>query len=201
MASVRTTGLTITRRRRLRVRRFKEIPSKAPSAVRSSRTSFSFYDYAGRRDAESQSVSRTVPLANMGQGIMNYQYCTDATCSSTQNASLTTSQLQQVYSATGINPTAIATFAAVSAKYPANDVTSGDQVNTGGFRFNAPTPVHLNSHVAKFDFNPTSKQNAFVRLQVQDDHQTLPQWLPGSISPQVWEHSWGLAVGHTGRSQ
>jgi Carboxypeptidase regulatory-like domain/TonB dependent receptor len=158
---------------------------------------FFFYDYAGRRDAESQSVSRTVPLANMGQGIMNYQYCTDAACSSTQNASLTTSQLQQVYSAAGINPAAIATFAAVSAKYPANDVTSGDQVNTGGFRFNAPTPVHLNAQVAKFDFNPTSRQNAFVRLQVQDDHQTLPQWLPGTISPLVWEHSWGLALGHT----
>lgn len=158
---------------------------------------FFFYDYAGRRDAESQSVSRTVPLRNMGQGIMNYQYCVDAACSSTQQAQLTTSQLQQAYSATGINPVAISTFAAVAAKYPANDVTSGDQVNTGGFRFNAPTPVHLNGNVAKFDFNPTGKQSAFVRFQVQDDHQTLPQWLPGTISPQVWEHSWGLALGHT----
>lgn len=158
---------------------------------------FFFYDYAGRRDAESQSVSRFVPLANMGQGIMNYQYCTDAACSSTQQAPLTTSQLQQIYSATGINPVAISTFAEVAAKYPANDTTSGDQVNTGGFRFNASTPVHLNTHVAKFDFNPTSRQNAFVRLQVQQDHQGLPQWLPGTISPQVWEHSWGLAVGDT----
>ena len=158
---------------------------------------FFFYDYAGRRDAESQSVSRTVPLVNMGQGLMNYQYCTDAACSSTQQASLTTSQLQQVYSATGINPVAVSTFAAVAAKYPANDTTTGDLVNTGGFRFNAPTPVHLNGNVAKFDFNPTARQSAFVRFQIQDDHQTLPQWLPGTISPQVWEHSWGLAVGHT----
>jgi hypothetical protein len=45
--------------------------------------------------------------------------------------------------------------------------------------------------------NPTNKQTAFVRLQVQQDHQTLPQWLPGAVSRQVWEHSWGLAAGHT----
>jgi len=159
---------------------------------------FFFYDYAGRRDAESQSVARTVPLANMGQGVMNYQYCVDAACSSTAQASLTTSQLDSIYSATnGTNPAAISTFAAVAAKYPANDNTTGDQVNTGGFRFNAPTPVRLNAHVAKFDFDPTTRQNAFVRLQLQDDHQTLPQWLPGTISPVVWEHSWGLAAGHT----
>jgi hypothetical protein len=158
---------------------------------------FFFYDYAGRRDARSESVAETVPLANMGQGIMNYQYCVDAACSSTAQASLTTAQLTQAYIATGINPTAISTFAAAAAKYPANDVTTGDQVNTGGFRFNAPTPIRLNTHVAKFDFNPTGRQTAFVRLQVQQDHQTLAQWLPGTISPQVWEHSWGLAVGDT----
>jgi carboxypeptidase family protein len=158
---------------------------------------FFFYDYAGRRDAESQSVAREVPLANMGQGIMNYQYCVDAACSSTAQASLSLSQLQQAFPATGINAAAISTFAAVAAKYPANDTTTGDQVNTGGFRFNAPTPVHLNSHLIRFDANPTSKQSAFVRLQLQSDHQTLPQWLPGVTAPLVWEHSWGLAVGHT----
>ena len=158
---------------------------------------FFFYDYAGRRDAESESVARTVPLANMGQGIMNYQYCVDAACSSTAQASLTLNQLQQVFPATGINAAAISTFASVATQYPANDVTTGDQVNTGGFRFNAPTPIHLNAHVARFDFNPTARQTTFVRLQVQDDHQTLAQWLPGSISPVVWEHSWGLAAGHT----
>jgi len=158
---------------------------------------FFFYDYAGRRDAESQSVARTVPLANMGQGVMNYQYCVDAGCSSTAQASLTGAQLTQMFSSTGINAAAISTFASVSAKYPANDTTTGDQVNTGGFRFNAPTPIHLNTHLIRLDTNLTNKQSAFVRLQLQDDHQTLPQWLPGAVSPQVWEHSWGAAVGHT----
>src|SRR5215469_7653817 len=137
---------------------------------------FFFYDYAGRRDAESQSVARTVPLASMGQGVMNYQYCVDAACSSTAQASLTSAQLTHAFPATGINAAAISTFSAVAAKYPANDTTTGDQVNTGGFRFNAPTPTHLNSHLIRFDGNLTNKQNAFVRLQLQNDHQTLPQW-------------------------
>src|SRR5215469_4090526 len=158
---------------------------------------FFFYDYSGRRDSFSTSEARTVPLANMGQGIMNYQYCVDAACSGIQQASLTSTQLGQIYTASGINPTAISTFATVAAKYPSNDVTTGDQVNTGGFRFNAPTPIHLNAHTVRLDFNPTGKQTLFARWQVQNDHQTLPQWLPGTPSRLVWEHSWGLAVGHT----
>src|SRR5262249_49067673 len=57
--------------------------------------------------------------------------------------------------------------------------------------FAAPTPIKLNSHVVKFDFNLTNNQMAFVRLNVIHDHQTLPQYLPGAISPQVWNHPRG----------
>ena len=158
---------------------------------------FFFYDYSGRRDASSQSVSRLVPLASLGQGTINYQYCTDSSCSATQAASLNLAQNQQVYSDAGINSAAMAALADAAAKFPNNDTTTGDQINVGGFRFNAPTPIRLNSHTAKLDFNLTNNQTAFVRLQVQQDHQTLPQWLPGTISPSVWAHSWGLAAGHT----
>jgi hypothetical protein len=158
---------------------------------------FFFYDYAGRHDASSQSESRIVPLATLGQGIINYQYCANSSCSTVQQASLDLSQNQQVYSAAGINPTALSALAAASAKYPNNDLTTGDQINTGGFRFNAPTPTRLNSHVAKLDFNLTNNQTAFVRANVIYDHQTLPQWLPDTTSPLVWSHPWGLAAGHT----
>jgi Carboxypeptidase regulatory-like domain len=156
---------------------------------------FFFYDYAGRHDASSQSVARTVPLPTLGQGIINYQYCANPSCNSI--ASLNLAQNQSAYSATGINATALAALAAASAQFPNNDVTTGDQINTGGFRFNAPTPTRLNSHVAKLDFNLTSTQTAFIRANVIYDHQTLPQWLPGTPSPLVWSHPWGLAVGHT----
>jgi hypothetical protein len=158
---------------------------------------FFFYDYAGRRDATAQGETRIVPLASLGQGIINYAYCTNAACNTTAKASLNLAQNQQAYAAAGINPAALAALAAAAAKYPANDTTQGDQLNTGGFRFNATTPVKLNSHVARFDYTLTHNQTLFVRLNAIYDTQILPQWLPGTPSPQVWSHPRGLAAGHT----
>jgi hypothetical protein len=158
---------------------------------------FFFYDYAGRRDASGTSVVQVVPLPSLGQGILNYAYCTNAACSSTATASLTLAQSQQAYNQAGINPLALTALTAAAAQYPANDTTQGDGLNTGGFRFNAATPTILNSHVAKLDFNLTSNQTAFVRTNVIYDHQTLAQYLPGAPPRLVWNHPWGLAAGHT----
>jgi hypothetical protein len=159
---------------------------------------FFFYSYEGRHDASAQSTATFVPLPSLGQGIINYQYCTDPSCATVNTASLTVSPANPgPYSTAGINQAALDVLAQAAAKYPANDVTQGDQLNTSGFRFNALTPTKLNSHVAKFDFNLTKNQTAFARLNVIYDHQTLPQWLPDSASPIVWSHPWGLAAGHT----
>ena len=158
---------------------------------------FFFYSYEGRRDATSTGVTRTVPLANLGKGIINYTYCTDASCNTTPQASLNLSQNQAAFSAAGINPAALAALAAAAAKYPANDTTVGDQLNTGGFRFNAPTPVKLNSHIARFDYTVSSNQNLFVRLNYISDTQVEAQYFPDTPSPQIWSHPKGLAVGHT----
>jgi hypothetical protein len=157
---------------------------------------FFFYNYEGRRDAQAEGETRIVPLASLGKGIINYTYCTNAACNTKPQASLSLAQLQQAYSSTGINQTALTALADAAAKYPANDTTVGDQLNTGGFRFNAPTPIKLNSHVAKFDYALNSKQNLFARLNVIYDHQVLPQWLPGTATPLVWSHPRGVAVGH-----
>src|SRR6267154_2358021 len=158
---------------------------------------FFFYSYEGRRDATSTSVSRTVPLASLGQGVINYTYCPDAACNNPLPASLNLSQNQQAYADTGINQVALDALAAAAAKYPANDTSVGDQLNTSGFRFNAPTPVKLNSHVARFDYTLNSKQNIFVRLNAIYDKQVLAQRFPDTFSPEVWSHPRGIAVGHT----
>lgn len=158
---------------------------------------FFFYDYAGRRDATAQGETRIVPLASLGQGIINYTYCPDAACNTPQKASLSATQTQQAYQAAGIDQAALAALAAAAAKYPVNDTTQGDQLNTSGFRFNATTPIKLNSHVARFDYTLTRNQALFVRLNAIYDKQILPQWLPGTPSPQVWSHPRGLAAGHS----
>jgi carboxypeptidase family protein len=158
---------------------------------------FFFYSYEARRDATAQAVTTVVPLANLGQGTINYLYCTDSSCNTELPASLDLAGNTNAYSETGINPAALQVLADAAAKYPANDTSQGDGLNTGGFRFNAPTPVKLNSHVAKLDFNLTSHQTAFLRANVIYDHQTLPRWLPDAPSPSVWSHPMGLAGGHT----
>jgi hypothetical protein len=158
---------------------------------------FFFYSYESRHDASGRGVTQVVPLASLGQGIINYSYCPDTACASPQTASLDLTQNQQVYNAAGLNPVALKALADAAALYPANDSSQGDGLNTGGFRFNSPTPIRLNSHVAKLDFNLNSRQTAFVRANVIYDHQTLPKWLPAAPSPLVWNHPWGLAAGHT----
>src|SRR5215469_6620755 len=61
---------------------------------------FFFYDYAGRRDASAQSVVQVVPLPSLGQGTINYTYCTasdpvtGACTGSIQQASLNLAQNQ-----------------------------------------------------------------------------------------------------------
>ena len=161
---------------------------------------FFFYSYEGRRDATARPVTTVVPLdrspdpndpLTLGDGTVHYAY------GDGQIGSLDLAQLQAVYPNAGINPAALAVFAQAESKYKANDTSQGDQLNTGGFRFNSPTPVKLNSHVAKLDFNLTSHQTAFLRANVIYDHQTLPSWLPDSTPPLVWSHPWGAAAGHT----
>lgn len=167
---------------------------------------FFFYDYAGRRDASGTSVVQVVPLPSLGQGLLNYTYCTQtdpitgACTGSVQQATVpvtATASSPGPYSQAGINQAALDALAAAAAQFPANDTTQGDGLNTGGFRFNAATPTILNSHVAKLDFNLTNNQTAFVRTNVIYDHQTLAEYLPGASPRLVWSHPWGLAAGHT----
>ena len=157
---------------------------------------FFFYSYEGRRDATDQAVTEVVPQASLGQGNLNYEYCVDPDCNNTATSSLSLSQVQQVYSDAGINPAALSALADASSRYPVNDTSVGDGLNTGGFRFNSPTPVRLNSNVARLDYNLTGTQSLFLRVNVIRDQQALPQAFPDTVSPQVWNHPRGLAVGH-----
>lgn len=160
---------------------------------------FFFYSYEGRRDAAETPAVRVVPLPSMGQGSLRY------VDTSGKVQTLTLAQLQGpdgVFPQAGINPAAVAALADAARKYPANDFTVGDSVfgslrNTAGFRFNSRTPVNLNSHVAKLDWNMTSKQTAYVRINNIYDHTTFPSQFPDTPSPMLWSHPWGLVASHT----
>jgi hypothetical protein len=166
---------------------------------------FFFYSYEGRRDKSDTSITSLVPLAGLGQGqlIVNAQRCTNqpsgsATCEAPQDFTLTTSQLDNAWSVVHTNPIAISTLAAAAARYPSNDNTIGDGIMTGGFRFNAATPVNLNSNFARVDWTINSKMSAFVRVNTYydlDGTVLLPAF-PDTPSPSLWAHPWGILASH-----
>lgn len=158
---------------------------------------FFFYSYEGRRDASQQTAVRVVPLPSLGLGQVRYVNPSGGV------TTLSPADIKSIFPATGgINPVATAALAQAAAKYRANDFTVGDSrvdrlLNTAGFRFNAPTPVRLNSHSIRLDYNLTSKQVLFLRGNVIYDFiGGIPQF-PDTPTPDTWSHPWGFVVGHT----
>ena len=149
-----------------------------------------------------------VPLASLGQGIVRY-YTADGSSgvgcpagTPSGVACLNATQINNYYIAAngvtpGINPIAVSALAAAAAKYKSN-APGGDGLNTGGFAFNAKTPLRHNTYTTRFDYKLSATQDIFARLQAQSDHDTvgLPA-LPDTPGLQLWSHPSGIAVGHT----
>ncbi len=152
---------------------------------------FFFYSFEGDRITQSSSILQNVPLASLGRGEVRYRNASNGI------TTLTTAQLNTIFPAVGINPVAVNALAAAAAKYPANDFTIGDGLNTAGYRFSAPVPVKRNSHAAKFDFNINSKQQAFVRVNVIYDLIARERQFPDTAAPNIWSHPVSVAGGHT----
>lgn len=152
---------------------------------------FFFYNYEGRRDAAEQSVLRTVPLPSLGRGEVRF-INTSGTLTT-----LTAADINRLFPAVGVNPAGLAVLAEAARKYPANDPSGGDGLNTSGFRFNASRPVRLNTNTAKLDFNLTDNQSIFIRGNYQQDHFAGAPQFPDTPSPDFWSHPVGAAVGHT----
>ncbi len=158
---------------------------------------FFFYSYEGQREKRDASVVRTVPLASLGAGQLKFFGAAPGDPAGTNRLiTLNLNQLNNIYSQVGINPAALAVFANAASKYPANDPTVGDGLNTGGFRFNAPTTDNDNTHIARFDYNITDSQTLFFRGNYQHDLNELTQFFPDTPSRSLWEHPYGFVAGH-----
>jgi hypothetical protein len=181
-----------------------------------------FFNYEGFREATGTSVVREVPLPTLGQGIVRYRSdsgASDVGCPPGTPAGvicLTPAEINAGYInangvSPGINPSALAVLAGAAARYPANDTTVGDGLNTGGFRFNARTPTELNTYISRLDFNLTDRQTLFVRANYQNDLVTravygdsdcsdasdIIQCFPDTPPLTIWNHPKGIAFGHT----
>ena len=174
---------------------------------------FFFFNYEGRRDASQDQELRIVPLDNVRNGQLNY-INSNAGCDASatlQSAPqcISTTPLTGANSLQALDPaglglnTVLQQF--VNGRYrSANDLTAGDGINTGGFRFNAPFALGNNTYVARVDFNLTSKQRLFGRFNIvrsaqTDDINSVPAQFPGDPAPaaQITDRDYSFAIGHT----
>ena len=152
---------------------------------------FFFYSYEARRDQSERTVVSRVPTASLGRGEIRYLNPSGGI------TTITSADLATIFPAMGgANPLAVAALAEAARKYPANDNTIGDGLNTAGFRFNAPIRVNLNAHVARFDYNLSSKQQLNLRLQIQQDLFGGSRLFPDTPPQDTWSHPWGFVLGH-----
>jgi carboxypeptidase family protein len=83
---------------------------------------------------------------------------------------------------------------------PANPAPAGDGVNTIGYTFASPNPLHQNTNILKLDYNITKNGNhrVFVRGNYQDDHQADVLQYPGSAPTQLETNgNRGIAASYT----
>ena len=152
---------------------------------------FLFGNYEGRHDSREDSTVQRVPAQSLRDGQLKYLR-TDRT-----TATLTPDDVKTRVDplGTGANAAALA----VLRSYPLpNDSSTGDGLNTSGFRFNAPVRLHWQSYMTKFDaiLDKASKHTLFVRGNLQDDNENeIPQFPGQPPNNTSLDNSRGLAVG------
>lgn len=158
---------------------------------------FFFYNYEGLREAKSVPVTRLVPSPSLAAGQIRFLDATGVlrTIGTAQINTFTLGGLPVV----DVNPAAVGLFASNASRYPMNYPPGGDGLNTGGFRFNAPVPVELNAHTARFDWNVTSDQKHQIsfRGNYQQDIIGAAPFFPDTPPTATWSHPYGFVATHT----
>jgi len=153
---------------------------------------FIFGSYEGRRDASQANAVRIVPTADYRLGTFTYI-----------RKDGTTGKLSPSQIAASADPLHIGPNAAILKylqQFPnPNDTSVGDGLNTTGYRFNSGAPLRYNTYIAKIDYSLNSRNQLFVRGNLQNDHSTdsIPQF-PGQPDASAHlENAKGIAVGDT----
>jgi len=175
---------------------------------------FFFFDFEGRRDASAVSNTRTVPLDHVRQGQVGYirsgldngglpcnfqaRLTTKPECIVFQTAAQSAALDPR---GTGVNA-ALLTF--VTGRYPqAIDLSLGDGVNTGGFRFNSPVKRQDNTYTTRVDWKPLTSHQLFSRFNFARRRQTdtvnsVAAQFPGDPeTAQIVVQDYAWVAGHT----
>jgi len=190
---------------------------------------FLFLNYEGYRDAEAVSAVRTVPTAAMRDGVIQY-LCplkSDGTLDTTTCPGNTVSGLTSGSSYTapagyfalspakiaqidtlvpgnpakpGPNPAVLTYMKNTYGPFAVNDQTTGDLLNTAGYRFRAPTHTTKNWYIAKLDYNITSdsKHRLSVSGALANENNAGAPFLPGGPPEHdIVNYNKGLIAGYS----
>ncbi|MBV9762314.1 MAG: carboxypeptidase regulatory-like domain-containing protein [Acidobacteriaceae bacterium] len=160
---------------------------------------FYFINYEGYRDVEDVSALRTVPSATLRDGIMQY-VCQDPTqCPGGAVTGLSGKQYSYASGIMALSPQQLtamdsgslgphgpdpAVINYMNTVYPLpNDFTTGDLLNSAGYRFRAPTTTDKNWYIAKLDYNITAdgRHRLSVSGALSNEADAGAPFLPGSL--------------------
>lgn len=169
---------------------------------------FFFFDFDDSRIIRSASISSTVPLDSYRNGNIGYILKTATSggaCSFTSRRNTTPQCIGTLTPAQaaaldpkhiGISPT-LSTF--INQRYPhVNDLTGGDGINTGSFRFTTPTPSFETIYVGKLDYKLSNTMRAFARVSIdRADATQSPIRFPGDpVTNPFVDRSYSYVFGH-----
>jgi hypothetical protein len=163
-----------------------------------------FFDTALSRIVQSSSASRTVPLDSYRAGNLSY-INNGAGCTSSSRANTTPGCISSISGAQiaaldpqgkGFNSSS-PVIAFINTRYPhANDLTLGDGVNTGGYRFNYPTPDNETTYVGRIDYNLSAHHKLWGRFTIQrrNSVESLPEFDTDPSTHPFTDRSYGYVV-------
>lgn len=173
---------------------------------------FFFFNYEGRREASQSAESRTVPLDQVRNGGLAYVHTGNDANGNPCNRLARLNDPATAQCITLLTASQVASFdpqgiggdpallSLITSRYPhANDLTGGDGVNTGFFRFNAPKRLDHNTYVTKIDYKITSKQSLSGKFNIvrESDTQDVQQF-PGDPPAQLFQDkTYNYVVNHT----
>lgn len=159
---------------------------------------FFFGNYEASHIRENQQVEQLVPTASWKAG--NLIYTSGGNNVTQTPAELALTDPKCTANGTcpwgpGVDPNILTLLNA----YPtANGAALGDGLNNGSYSFSSPNPTNLNTTIARLDWNPISRNQVFLRGDLQDDTTDGIIWFPGQKPSTVTrDNTKGLAVGDT----
>lgn len=170
---------------------------------------FFFFDYYNSRIIQSSSLNRSVPLDSFRNGNVSYILNKDAsgnTCQATSRQNTTPQCIGTLSSAQvkALDPAGIGFNANllnfINSRYPhANDLTGGDGINSGGFRFTTPTPDFATIYVGKIDYNLNQSMRLSGRFTIsrEDATQTPVQFSGDPTTHPFIDRSYAYVLSHT----